>query len=213
MRKLDIDTWKRKDQYFFFKDYSNPLYSIRSQIDVSKLLPVAEENKITLFRAYMYLSLKIVNEIEEFRYRIRGDEIVIHDTIHAGSIIPNEDETLSFGYFDFCPDFAGFNHQVEKVLKRHRQNNVTFDWLKRRDDVVYYSVMLRNSFTSLSQCCWHKKADSTPRISFGPISAVENTSQLPVSVEVNYALIDVLHVDKFFKSFQNAANSPREHLA
>ena len=33
---VDIDNWKRKENYLFFRNFANPYYTVTSVVDVSK---------------------------------------------------------------------------------------------------------------------------------------------------------------------------------
>ena len=96
------------------------------------------------------MSLQAANEIEEFRQRIRGNEVIVHDTIHAGSTILNDDDTFGFCYFDYCQDYNDFRENASATLKRYKEQNNSLDPQDFRDDLLHYSIIPWISFTSVS---------------------------------------------------------------
>ena len=96
-RYLDMAAWNRREHFAFFKDYDSPFFNICAQMDVTNLRVLtrrAPEYSFSL--AYHFISTKIANELESFRYRRRGDQVLVHDKIHAGSIIMLDDERFTF---------------------------------------------------------------------------------------------------------------------
>jgi chloramphenicol O-acetyltransferase type A len=204
---IDLNTWKRKDQYLFFKDYDNPFYNICVDVDVTDLYQFTKKQNLSFFRAYFYLSLKAVNATKEFCLRIRENGVVQHDVIHAGSTVLNDDETFSFCYFNFSPDFSLFDKHACDVLKRNKDIK-TLDPQKERDDLIYYSVLPWFSFKSVSHAYKQIKNDSIPRLTFGKYFKQDDKLVMPHSIEVNHALVDGLHVAKYIDTFHAYLENP-----
>lgn len=207
MKYIDIETWKRKDQYLFFKDSDIPFYNICVDVDVTNLREFTKKNDVSFFRAYFFLSLKAVNATSEFCLRIRDNGLVQHDVIHAGSTVLNENETFSFCYFDFSTDFLQFDKHVIDVLQKNKEYQ-TFDPKKGRDDLVYYSVLPWISFRSVSHTYRKIPNDSIPRIVFGKYYETNGRLLMPHSIEVNHALVDGFHVGKYIEQFQSYLENP-----
>ena len=69
VRKLDLETWNRRSHFEIFKSYGDPFFNITAEIEVSALRRHVRERDRSFFAASYFLVLRIVNEIEEFRYR------------------------------------------------------------------------------------------------------------------------------------------------
>ncbi len=82
MKIIDLDTWERKTHFYFFKRMDYPHYNISVNIDISNFLARTKEKKIPFFYAMVYAATYALNQVEEFRYRIRGEQVVLHDMIH-----------------------------------------------------------------------------------------------------------------------------------
>jgi len=210
---LDIRRWKRKEQFLFFKNYENPFFNICSEVDVSSLRAFVKSEGLSFFIAVLYLSMKSANLIEEFRYRIRDEGVLVHDVIHAGSAVLNKDETFSFCYFDYSTEFSRFCKEAAEKLARHAEGYKSLEPQEHRDDLIHYSVIPWISFSSFSHARNAKSNDSIPKIVFGRYHEVNGKMRMPVSVEVHHALMDGIHVGKFFEQFQQALLNPADMLA
>ncbi|WP_372368457.1 CatA-like O-acetyltransferase [Candidatus Uabimicrobium sp. HlEnr_7] len=210
MKYLDIENWARKDQYFFFKEYENPFFNICTTLDIKNLIVYTKANKISLSHAYLYLSQKAVNETPEMRYRIQGNNVVVYDRIDAGWIMMKNDGSINFCYLKHTEGFSAFHQQMQKVSSK--LETMPFDTNEDRDDLVYYSVLPWIHFRSLSHAHRMPRTDSVPRIVFGKCEEQNDKVNMPISIEVNHALMDGFHVAQFLDKFQYFLDNSKEIL-
>lgn len=201
---LDLDTWSRREHFHFFRGYDNPFFNLCADVDVSRVAEACRAAEgPSFFAASLYLSLRAVNDVEPFRYRIRGDDVVVYDAIHAGSTILRDDGTFGFGYFDYSSDFGPFRSQVEEVVEVARKGSGALEDQPDRDDMIHYSVIPWIAFTSFSHARRWGTEESVPKIVFGRRHGEPGAERMPLSVEVHHALVDGLHVGEFFRRFQD----------
>ncbi|OQY29269.1 MAG: hypothetical protein B6244_04610 [Candidatus Cloacimonetes bacterium 4572_55] len=210
-RIIDMNTWKRKPQFDFFKEYDDPFFNICSNVSFKKCHDYAKEKNRSIFLATLFSSLKAANSIEEFRCRIVDDQAVIYDVIHAGSTILNEDETFSFCYFDYFPEFDDFLTNAQQILERNRKQR-GLDPQDHRTDLVYYSLIPWISFTGINHARRFNSGESIPKIVFGKFSISNDDLMLPVSIEAHHSFVDGLHVAKYLDLFQKYLSHPEEWL-
>ncbi|MBL7136547.1 MAG: chloramphenicol acetyltransferase [Candidatus Marinimicrobia bacterium] len=211
-KKLNIENWERKDQFFFFKDYDNPFFNICTEVDVTELFNFTKEKELSFFITSLYASIKAVNLVEEFRYRIKDDDVIIYDEIHAGSTVLNEDDTFSFCYFTFKSSFNEFNIEAKQTLQNIIRNKGTFDPRSNQDNLIHYSVIPWISFLSISHARKFRTNDSIPKIVLGKYNNKDNRLMMPISIEVHHSLVDGLHVSKYLNKFQEILNKPKIYL-
>lgn len=209
---LDIDNWIRRQHFHFFKNYDKPYFNVCVNVDVTNLLQLTRnEKEISFAIAYHFLSTKAANEITEFRYRIRGERVLIHDRINIAMTILLEDERFTFSYLEYEKDFLSFHKNTkEKLAEIHAGDRL----LKpdERDDVIHYTVLPWFAFTSFSHARSWNQEDAVPKIAFGKYFEDGARFKMPVSVEVHHALMDGLHVGRYFQRFENYLSSPRNSL-
>ena len=86
-QKLDLHTWNRKEHFLFFKQMEEPFFGVTVTIDCGLAYEKAKSSGISFFAYYLHKTLTAVNAIENFRYRIIGDEIYIFDRIDVSATI------------------------------------------------------------------------------------------------------------------------------
>jgi chloramphenicol O-acetyltransferase type A len=200
-REIDIGNWKRKDIYQYFKKFDSPFFNLTANIDVTGLYDHTKENKLSFFLSCLFYSTRAANAVEEFRYRMQDEKVICYDTVDPGCTIFLDDETFRYGYFFYREDLATFHEEGLKIIATMK-TDPEFDPKTHKDNIIYYSVLPWLSFTSLEHPKMFNKPDSIPRIVFGKYFQDNNRRLMPVSVQVNHALMDGYHTSKYFQLFQ-----------
>jgi len=200
-KELDLETWPRRTTYEFFKSYEDPFFNFTANVDVTRLYRFCKENGIAYSLTGLFYSQQTVNAIPEFCIRLIDGKLIQFDAIHATQTILNEDETFSFCYFENKTDVFEFNAAGKAALEKYKALK-TFDVESDRLDMIYYSVIPWVSFTSFKHATRIDKTQTVPRIVFGKIFDDGSVKKMPVSVEANHAIMDGLHVGKYFNMFQ-----------
>ena len=91
---VDIDNWKRKENYLFFRNFANPYYTVTSVVDVSKAYDTSKRLGIKFSQFLMYASLKAVNEIESLRYRQIDGKVWLFDSIRLNTAVSLPDHSF-----------------------------------------------------------------------------------------------------------------------
>ena len=211
-RYIDTETWSRRHLFQLFKGYDEPFFNVCAEVEVTPLLDFTRAENLSFFVAYHFLSLKTANEVEPFRYRMRGDRVLVHDHVDAGAIVLLPDESFTFVYFDLDDDFKRFHAGAEAIIERALAEPPRLDAREDRDDLIYHSVIPWVSFTSISHARDSKRQSGIPKISFGKYRKVGGRIMMPVSVEVHHALMDGLHVGRYFERLEGYFSDPRSAL-
>ena len=211
-RDLDIERWHRREVFNLFKEYDSPFFNVCANIEVTALLGLSHKESIPFSIACHFLSLKTANEVEAFRYRLRGDRVVIHDRIHGASTVLLDNQSFKFYHFAFDEDFQQFQIGAKAALARARSTADSLDNQPERDDLIYYSVLPWISFTSFAHARQSDRHDSIPKIVFGKYFSEGETIKMPLSVEVHHALMDGVHVGQYFQKLQDYLSDPRSVL-
>jgi len=202
--KVDINSWSRKGHFNFFKTFDEPFYGIVASVDVTKAYKKVKENNYSFFIYYLYLTLKAVNSIEEFRYRIEGDELYCYDTINASATIDRENGTFGFSLIEYRKDFIEFMQVALKEIERVRKTQ-KLEFYEQKN-VIHASAIPWIKFTAISHARHFATKESIPKFSFGKLFNENNKLLMPVSVHVHHAVIDGYQVGQFFEVFQNLLN-------
>ncbi len=204
-RLLNIDEWARKDHFNFFKDFSDPFFGICTEIDCTKARKKAIELKVSFFLYYLHKSLKAANEVEEFRYRIEGEKVIVYDVINASPTIKRNDNTFGFSYIDYIGNFEEFVNSAKTSIKKTQLEKGLKPAVKN-ENVIHYSEVPWIKFTAVKYPQNSPKDDSIPKITFGKNFIRNNKMLMPISIHVNHALMDGFHVSKYLELFQKLLN-------
>jgi chloramphenicol O-acetyltransferase type A len=202
---INIQSWKRRDHFLFFRRFDDPFYDITVHVDMTRFSERVKEEKAPFFISYLYASLKAIHHEPAFRLRLEEDSVVEFDTISAGPAIERPDGTFGFSRIPYHEDFGVFCRQAEKEIKRVRDNSDLYDDSEDLD-VIYYSTIPWFSFTGLSQPRMNLKTDSVPKIVFGRIEKENDRLIMPMALQVHHALIDGRDIADYLKHFQNFLN-------
>lgn len=218
---LDLDSWPRRPHFDFFRSYESPFWDVCANVDVSALHARCREAGASFALAAIYLSLRAANAVENLRYRLRGDRVLVHPRIHGSSTILRPNETFGFAYFDFLPDYPAFEAAGRKTMAAVK-DGATLDEAGtaspteseaelapdgRRDDLMYYSMLPWIHFTSFQHARRLDPHDSIPRLVFGKYQRSGEQVAMPVSLSLHHALADGLHAGRFFENFQRELDS------
>ncbi len=201
-KTVDIKKWSRYHQYTFFKSYDLPFFNICTELDVTDVVLRCKKHDYSFFISSLYASLYTANDIPEFKYRIKQQEVIEYENIHAGSTVLNEDNTFSFCYFDYCAQFKDFNNNAKHQMSLSRSGNLALEVKKEALDLIHYSSIPWISFSSFSHARKLDKDDSIPKIVFGKYHEKSGRFFMPLSVEVHHALMDGYHVGQYFSRLQ-----------
>lgn len=207
MKLVDVTNWNRKEHFEFFSSFANPQLNIVAQVDCTKAYNEAKLNGHSFFASYLHKSMKAVNSIKEFRYRIIENKVYELDVIHAGSTIARADGTFAFGLIPYSPDF----HEFSTSLKNEIQNVQNSQGLRlgieeEKVDLIRHTTLPWIHFTGIMHPTKLDKTDSVPKISFGKMKEEAGRLMMPVSVEAHHGLIDGFHVSLYFDEFQKLLN-------
>ena len=206
-KELNLSTWNRKEHFEFFCKFEEPFFGTTIQLDCTKAHAKSKELGVSFFAYYLHKTLVAVNNIENFRYRIENDTIVVYDRIDGSPTIGRSDGTFGFSLTEFHPDFTVFEKNALEEIERIQNTTGLFTRSFDSDNLIHFSALPWLDFTSLSHARSFTFPDSCPKISFGKM-VVQNygSKRMNMSVHVHHGLMDGLHLGQFVDYFQQIMN-------
>lgn len=207
MKYIDLEQWPRKNHFQFFSGLSFPFYNVTSSLEVTRLYAYAKEHRLSFYYSLIYITLTVMNNIPDFRYKIRGDQVVLYDKLHPSFVVLSEPEhllkivnaELSGTMEEFC---AAARHcaQTQTGYFPSAESEL-------RDDLVYISCTPWFSFTSLTNEMDSDPDDSIPRVTWGKFERKHEKLVLPYAVQLNHRLLDGYHLGLFLSGVQSHINA------
>ncbi|MBC8331992.1 MAG: chloramphenicol acetyltransferase [Anaerolineae bacterium] len=201
MRYLDLENWPRRQHFAIFNAFDYPHFNLTANVDVTMLLASAKQAQISFTVAAVHSLARAANEIEEFRYRIRGSKVIVHETVHPSFTMLNHDELFSFCTVEYAPEFGEFQARAIERIAAVKQNLILEDE-PGQDDLLFMTGIPWVSFTSMMHPIHMSPVDSVPRIAWGKFFEERGRKKMPVSVQVHHALMDGLHMGRYFMRLQ-----------
>lgn len=206
-KHLNIENWNRREHFEFFNQCDEPLFGIVTEIDCTDAYKTCKSNSIPFSLYFHYQATVAVNQTEEFRYRIKNDEIVIFDTIHVTTTIGRDDNTFSFAFIPFMQPLNNFIDVAKVEIDRIKcSSGIGANENTGRLDVIHFSTVPWISFTGVTHARNYKFKDSIPKITFGKYFHRNNRMIMPVSINVHHGLMDAFHVSRFLQIFEQLIN-------
>jgi chloramphenicol O-acetyltransferase type A len=201
-----METWERRAIFHLFSTFAEPYHGVCLRVDCTETFHYAKQHRLSVFLSLVHRSLVAANMVENFRTRVVDGEVWRYERINGGSAVGRPNGTIGFGHYNFYEDIREFVGEASLVVDEVKQR----DDLDRYPDVnlIRYSVLPWFDFTSISHARDLAGNDSAPRITFGKITEKDGRSSMPVSIHVNHALIDGLHVAQFVENFQRFLDAP-----
>lgn len=199
--KINIETWNRKEHFLFFKQMEEPFFGITTTIDCTKGYSEAKKLGVSFFVYYLHKTLVAVHAVENFRYRIDNDEVVLYETICASATVMRADKTFGFSYMEFADNIHEFADIVATEIDRIQHTTGIFT-REYPENIIHFSALPWVDFTSISHARSFTWPDSCPKISFGKMTDQNGKKTMALSVHVHHGLVDGYHVGLFLEKLQ-----------
>lgn len=207
MEVIDLEKWPRKEHFEFFHKMDYPQFNVCMNIDVTHFLHFVKEQHISFYYAMVFAATQATNAVVNFRYRIRGDKVILHDKIIASFTDTVKDSDLfKIVTVDVNDDIILYS-QLAKEKSEQQKEFIIYENAEVRDDLIYCTCTPWFSFTQLTHPIAINKDDSVPKISWGKYFHEGDRVLLPFSIQANHALVDGVHAGKYIEELQKYLNA------
>ncbi len=200
MKKIDINSWKRKEIFDFFSSVACPYYSVTFTVDVSRVYGFVRQHGLSFYYCMCWLCTQAVNRVEAFSYFIKDGDICKLDMRHPSFTDIKKGEDLF--YIVTMPiqdDAVAF---CKAAAEKSAAQNCFINMSSETEELVYLSCTPTLNITSLTNEHDSGKDDAIPRIAWGKYRDVEGRKELGLSIEVNHRFIDGYHIGKFAEELE-----------
>jgi chloramphenicol O-acetyltransferase type A len=199
-RIIDRTKWARREQFEMYRGLGFPYFSITADVDVTAYRQaVPRGGGFTL--GIVHAIAAAANTTPPFRQRIREDNVIEFDVVHPSIIVLNEEEAFRFCAFPFSGDYSSFSSVASERMEEARRSPSLFDF-EDQLDYLYMTSIPWIAFTSMMHATMVHADDSVPRIAWGRTKQVNDRVLLPLNVQVHHALVDGIHVGRFYAAFE-----------
>jgi chloramphenicol O-acetyltransferase type A len=207
MRQIDIQTWPRREHFKVFSAFEYPHFSLCANVDLTAFYPFVKQRGISFTVAVVYVLARAANAIPEFRYRIRSGKVVEHEIVHPSGTILTDDDLFSFCTFEYIENFSEFAAKAAERIA-YVKDDPTLEDGPEQDDLLYMTAIPWVSFTSFMHPLRLQPADSVPRFAWGKLFKEDESLKMPLSVQGHHALMDGIHVGRYYAEVQDYFQQP-----
>ena len=143
--------------------------------------------------------------MENFRYRIEENEVVLYNEIDASATIMREDKTFGFSFMKFHSNIDEFTKIAQTEIERIQ---VTPGLFTREfpTNIIHFSAIPWINFTSLTHSRSYKLPDSCPKVSWGKLMDKNGKKTMSIAVMAHHGLVDGYHMGLFVEALQTELN-------
>lgn len=200
MKRIDLDTYPRRDHFNHFCAMAYPYAGVTVDVDVTDLLARCREKGYSFYLMVLHAVALAADDVPEFRRRIDHGGIVEYDECPTSHIELKPDGTYAYCTLRHHMPLADYLTQAEVARIAAREGGSIVE----EDDVqsmYFISTLPWLHYTQLIQpvACGE---ESNPRITWGKYQANDKgRMMMPLSVLVHHALADGIHIAKFYEAF------------
>ena len=210
--KLDMETWERAELFREFIGMRTSIYDMTVRMDVTQLVEHCKVTGTSFFVNFLYLALRELNAIPEFRMRLQDGEPYLYDKVDCSFTVAND-----YGYFvnrsaEFC-EYAQFYPTVRAIIEKaktekniHPQNSDL-----ARTDLLYFSCVPWVDYQAMTLpviTTPYGSDDQTynivPCIGWGKYVAEADRYKMSLHMKVSHAFIDGRPLADAFNRIQAA---------
>ncbi len=207
MRTIDLETWPRRKHFKLYNSFAQPHFGMCANVDISTFQPAIKRAGHSFTVAIVYVIARAANSIAEFRCRIRGEQVVEHEIVHASPTILTDDDLFSFCTIEYSEDFTEFAARAAETIAAVKAQP-TLEDEPGQDNLLFMTAIPWVAFTSFKHPMPLQPTDSVPRFAWGKFFMEGEELKMPLAVQAHHALMDGLHVGRYYAAVQELLDRP-----
>ncbi len=210
--KINITEWNRAELFQEFIGMRTSIYDMSVRMDTTKLVNYCKQNGQSFFINFLYLALRELNNIPEFRMRIHNGEPYIYDKVDCSITVAN-----NYNYFvnrsaEFT-DYQTFYQTVDKIIAKAKTEKNTYPENSdlERTDLLYFSCIPWVDYQSMTlpvittpYGCDDQTYNIIPCIGWGKYVQEDDKYKMTMHVKVSHAFIDGKPLADAFNNIQDS---------
>lgn len=196
---IDMEKDPRCGQFAYFRGMTFPFAGLTVEMDITDMM--AARGGRPFFLSMLYAVVRAANTVPQLRRRLAEDGTVVEYDWCPPSYTAMKPD----GVYVYCTVEGDMPYGTFIAEGQRRQREVLERGTLTEDgDVRSFFFVSSVPWVHYSQLQHPAESpdDSNPRISWGKYVTVNGRTTLPVSLFVNHALADGLHISRFFLNLE-----------
>ena len=207
---VDIETWERKDNFNFFRNFLNPCITITSEVECTVAKEKAKKNGQSFFIHYLYAILRAANEIKELRFRVDDEgQVMYFETVDVLCPIRMKENGKFYTVrIPWIAGFEDFHREARRIIASIPEDGDPYGTDKEIAaqgdfDVILLSATPKLYFTSISYTQYAPGHPlDYPLMNAGKAVTREGRLVMPIALTVSHAFVDGAHISLFFEKVE-----------
>jgi len=196
-----VEDYYRKEHFDFFRAYDMPFYSITFNLELTGLKAFAEDRGHPVYLTQCFFFARAMNRVEDFRYRVVNDDIVLYDHLEIAATLPAPGGAFSFAHFDHAPDLETFLSRAADVSRRAREAASLA--ATAEGNTILFTSLPGVRFTGFTHATPADRTDGRARVAFGRFFEDSGRLMVPVGLGVNHIFIDGAAIGRLVEEVQS----------
>lgn len=192
-----------------FADFLTSRYSMTVRVNAQETYDLSKKANISFFNLTEACILEAINEINEFKYRIKNGNVIEYEKINAVSPIMQEDRTIREIEIKPVSEFENFNEWNEYVenKKNNIENNQYLVEPMQRDiaPIANLSCIPWLDFDSMTNIIASPN-QIMPVISWGKLV----DGKIPISITASHIFVFGWHFKLFYEKVECYLTNPEK---
>lgn len=196
---INMEEDPRSGQFAYFRGMTFPFAGLTVEMDITDMMTARSGRPF--FLSMLYAVVRAANDVPQLRRRILPDGRVAEYDWCAPSYTAMKPDSV----YVYCNVEGDLPYDDFVAQGQRRQREVLERGTLTEDgDILSYFFVSSLPWMHYSQLQHPVESpdDSNPRISWGRYITVNGRTTLPVSLFVNHALADGLHISRFFMNLE-----------
>ena len=209
---IDVKNRVRRVPFEWFSTFSDPTYGFCVKIDVSDVVSFSKETHSSFFANFYYAVMRAINELPQFRLRIRDEQVVLYERIDPDFTVKTDDGCFNNAGFEYSQNYKEFYERCRKTVEENNKTVIYKDYNTPKLNLVYTSCL--TSIDIMSMIHPVKNGDpvgnSVPKIFWDKYINENGRYYLNLNISVSHALVDgeqlsegFVLIRKYCKDFKN----------
>jgi chloramphenicol O-acetyltransferase type A len=192
-----LTDYPRRAHLEFYRANPSPFYAVTFELDAAKVRARAREVGGSTYAALCWAFHRAMLEVEAFRVRLVGEDVVLHDSLRIGMTVPGPDRTFTFATHEWNPAGEIFlRSAAEEIERSSRIVNLNRGG---EPDFAYYTAVPGVPFLGITHVPHRDRSAGQPMTAFGKFREDGDRLMLPVGLQVNHMYVDGLDVGDLYE--------------
>ncbi len=201
-----VEDYYRQEHFDFFRTYEMPFYNVTFNLEITAVKAFSSDRGYPTYLTQCFLFARGMNRVEDFRYRLVNDQIVLFYHLDIAATLPAPNGAFSFARFESDPSLEDFLRRAEAVSQQARKA-ATLDE-NAESNAILFTSMPGVRFTGFTHVTPSDRTDGRARVAFGQFFEDSGRLMVPVGLGVNHIFIDGAAIGRLVEEVQAEFDNP-----